>query len=267
MVIINTAIPIHDKKGQKIRRGRARDGSPNCCSSARSSSISPPLTPSPAHRRHQEQEIACGKVVGLDLSHKTPKPPARRKKLDPIVKMGLGILIGGVCLISFGMYLSRPDRTIPPYSVGSQEGSLVAVHVPPYTSDPEIQTLIMRFGAVGRATRDFADMKIRPTTPDDPRGRYQTLQVIIFSDPTWTEPDTLHQYVANNSDDAPEKTFRKNFEAAVRAGYRADADGQAGWIGPWNRSGSKDRTLTMQWVFQETWEEASPHAQTSSPAP
>ncbi len=181
--------------------------------------------------------------------------------------MGLGILIGGVCVISFGMFLSRPDRTIPPYSIGAQEGALVAVHVPSYTSDPEIKTLIMRFGDVGRATRDFANMKIRPTTSDDPRGRYQTLQVIIFSDPFWTEPDSLHQYVANEADDASEKTFRKNFEEAVRAGYRADAEGQAGWIGPWNRSGSTDRTLTMQWVFQESWEKASSKPQASSPAP
>ncbi len=110
----------------------------------------------------------------LDFPHKAPEQPARRKKLDPIVIMGLGILIGGICVISLGMFLSRPDRSIPPYSIGAQEGSLVAVHVPPYTSDPEIKTLIMRFGDVGRATRDFADMKIRPTTPDDPRGRYQT---------------------------------------------------------------------------------------------
>ena len=181
--------------------------------------------------------------------------------------MGLSILVGGVCLISFGMFLSRPDRSIPPYSIGAQEGALVAAHVPPYTSDPEIKSLIARFGAVGRATRDFAEMKIRPTTPADPHGRYQTVQIIIFSDPTWTEPDTLHRYVANDSEDPSEKTFRKDFEGAVRAGYRADAEGQAGWIGPWNRSGSTDRTLTMQWVFQETWEDASPHAQTSSPAP
>ncbi|MDT3776223.1 hypothetical protein PJI16_01445 [Nitrospira sp. MA-1] len=202
----------------------------------------------------------------MDFPHKATEQPAKRKKLDPIVIMGLGILIGGIGVISLGMFLSRPDRTIPPYSIGAQEGSLVAVHVPSYTSDPEIKTLIMRFGDVGRATRDFGDMKIRPTTPDDPRGRYQTLQVIIFSDPFWTEPDNLHRYVANEADDASEKTFRKNFEEAVRAGYRADAEGQAGWIGPWNRSGSTDRTLTMQWVFQETWEEGSSKPQASSPA-
>lgn len=204
--------------------------------------------------------------MGLDYSQKTTGKPARPKKLDPIVKMGLGILVGGFCLITFGMFLSRPDRTIPPFSVGAQEGTLVAVHLPSWTSDPEIESLITRFGAVGRANRDFAAMKIRPTTPNDPRGRYQTLQIIIFSDPTWTEPDTLHRYVAGNRDDPSEKTFRGDFEAAVRAGYRADEEGQAGWIGPWNRSGSKDRTLTMNWVFKETWEKANTNAQNSSPA-
>jgi hypothetical protein len=201
----------------------------------------------------------------LDSPHKDQKTPARRKKLDPIVKMGLGVLIGGICVISLGMFLSRPDRTIPPYSIGAQEGSLVAVHLPSYTSDPEIETLIVRFGAVGRATRDFADMKIRPTTPNDPRGRYQLLQIIIFSDPTWTEPDILHRYVTGDPEAPSDQTFRTDFERAVRAGYRVDAEGQAGWIGPWNRSGSKDRTLTMQWVFQESWE-ANSTPQASSQA-
>ena len=205
--------------------------------------------------------------MGLDSSKKASGKPARSKKLDPIVKMGLGILFGGFCLITFGMFLSRPDRSIPPYSIGAQEGSLVAVHLPSWTSDPEIESLITRFGTVGRATRDFASMKIRPTTPDDPHGRYQTLQIIIFSDPSWTEPDTLHRYVAGNHDDPSAETFRRDFEAAVRAGYRADEEGQAGWIGPWNRSGSKDRTLTMNWVFQETWGKENTNAQTSPQAP
>jgi len=62
----------------------------------------------------------------------------------------------------------------------------------------------------------------------------------------------------NESKPSPEDIFRKEFEAAVRAGYRADETGQVGWIGPWNRKQSKDRTLTMQWVFQETWGGAVP---------
>lgn len=205
--------------------------------------------------------------MGLDSSQKTPGKPARSKKIDPVVKMGLGILVGGFCLITFGMFLSRPDRSIPPYSIGAQEGTLVAVHLPPWTSDPEIESLIKRFGAVGRDTRDFAAMKIRPTTPDDPHGRYHTLQIIIFSDPSWTEPDTVHRYVEGNRNEPSDETFRRDFEAAVRAGYRADEKGQEGWIGPWNRSRLKDRTLTMNWVFQEAWDKAIPKTQTSSPSP
>ena len=174
--------------------------------------------------------------------------------------MGLGILLGGFCLIGFGMYLSRPDRTIPPYSIGAQEGALVALHVPSWTSDPEIESLIKRFGEVGRKTRDFALMKIQPTTPKNTHGRYRRIQMIIFSNPSWAEPDTLHRYVAGFSakeEQSEEAVFLREFEAAVRAGYRVDDAGQAGWIGPWNRSQSTDRTLTMQWVFQESWTQAN----------
>ncbi|MDH5429821.1 MAG: hypothetical protein OEY57_16790 [Nitrospirota bacterium] len=180
----------------------------------------------------------------------------KKKGLDPIVKMGLGILLGGFCLIAFGMYLSRPDRSIPPYSVGAQKGTLVALHLPSWTSDPEIESLLKRFREVGKKSRDFAHMKIRPTTPQDPRGRYQTIQIIIFSDPTWTEPDTFQRYVSGQNETAltsVDQDFRQQFEASVRGGYRADESGQAGWIGPWNCSQSTDRTLTMQWIFQDPW--------------
>ncbi len=183
----------------------------------------------------------------------------RKRGLDPIVKMGLGILLGGFCLIAFGMYLSRPDRSIPPYSVGAQEGTLVALHIPSWTSDPELESLITRLGDVGRATRDFANMKIRPTTPRDPRGRYHTIHIIIFSDAAWTEPDTFQRYVRNetgNSSHPSDQDFRHQFESSVRGGYVADETGQKGWIGPWNRRQSKDRTLTMQWVFEERWPQA-----------
>ncbi len=181
---------------------------------------------------------------------------SKKKGLDPIVKICLGILLGGFCLIAFGMYLSRPDRTIPPYSLGAQAGTLVALHVPSWTSDPELESLIKRFGNVGRTTRDFASMKIRPTTPKNSRERYQTIHIIIFSDPSWTEPDTFQRYIGSETKElrTPEiEDFRQQFEASVRGGYRADEAGQAGWIGPWNRSQSTDRTLTMQWVFEESW--------------
>ena len=68
-----------------------------------------------------------------------------KKPFDPVVRIGLTVLLGGFTLIAGGMFLSRPDRTIPPFSIGSQEGTVVAVHVPAWTSDPDIETLIRRF--------------------------------------------------------------------------------------------------------------------------
>lgn len=53
-------------------------------------------------------------------------PPQTPRKLDTVVKLGLGVFVGSFVLISVGMFLSRPDRSIPPYSVGSQEGTAVA---------------------------------------------------------------------------------------------------------------------------------------------
>ncbi len=178
---------------------------------------------------------------------------SKKHGLDPIVKMGLGILAGGFFLIAFGMFLSRPDRTIPPYSVGAQHGTHVAIHLPSWTSDPEIETLINRFGEVGRTTRDFGPMKIRPTTPRHVLGRYHTLTIIIFSDPSWAEPEVLNRYLNEKVLEGGDESFIQEFEAAVRGGYLAGEEGQSGWIGPWNRSGSKDRTMTMQWILDETW--------------
>lgn len=91
--------------------------------------------------------------------------PQPKKKLDVLVKLALGVLCTSFALIWSGMFLSRPDRSIPPYSIGSQEGTAVAIHVPGWTSDPEIETLIERFRKVGRETHDFGKMKVRPTTP------------------------------------------------------------------------------------------------------
>ncbi|MGH7474628.1 MAG: hypothetical protein ACREJW_11865, partial [Candidatus Methylomirabilales bacterium] len=50
-------------------------------------------------------------------------PPQSPKKLDTVVKLGLGVFVSSFILIGVGMFLSRPDRSIPPYSVGSQEGT------------------------------------------------------------------------------------------------------------------------------------------------
>ncbi len=151
----------------------------------------------------------------------------RKKPLDTVVKLALGVLFGSFALIWGGMFLSRPDRSIPPYSIGSQEGTLVAVHVPPWTSDPEIETLIERFRKVGRESRNFGAMKIRPTTPDDPKGRYRQITIYIFTHDAWAEADVLHKYITGE-----DVGMREGFERALRGFYRLDGDEEEGRIGP-----------------------------------
>ncbi len=161
---------------------------------------------------HQPSQPAVGR----------PKPP-----LDTVVKLALGVLFGSFALIWGGMFLSRPDRTIPPYSIGSQEGSSVAVHVPGWTSDTEIETLIERFRKVGRETKNFGSMKIQPTTPGDPAGRYGRITIYIFTHDAWTEPDILHKYLTGE-----DQAVREGFEKALRGFYRLDGSEEEGRIGP-----------------------------------
>jgi hypothetical protein len=156
--------------------------------------------------------------------HPTSKP---KKPLDTVVKMALAVFFGSFALIWGGMYLSRPDRSIPPYSIGSQEGTAVAVHVPPWTSDTEIETLIERFRKVGRDARNFGPMKIRPTTPDDPQGRYRRITIFIFTNDDWAEADILHRYLGGEDRDV-----REGFEKALRGLYRLDEREEEGRIGP-----------------------------------
>lgn len=117
--------------------------------------------------------------IAQQAPHASPQAP---RKLDTVVKLGLGVFVGSFVLISVGMFLSRPDRSIPPYSIGSQEGTAVAVHVPAWASDAGIESLIYRFREVGRETRDFGPMKIQPTTPGDSAGRYRRIQLFRRSD-------------------------------------------------------------------------------------
>jgi hypothetical protein len=154
-----------------------------------------------------------------------------KKPLDTVVKMGLGVLIGSFALIWGGMYLTRPDRSIPPYSIGSQEDAAVAMHVPVYTSDAGLETLIQRFQKVAQESRDFGKMKIRPTTPADPQGRYQRLTIYIFTHDSWAEPDMLHRYLTAGGSPA-DRELRETFEKAVRGYYRLDGTDEEGRIGP-----------------------------------
>ena len=161
-------------------------------------------------------------------SSPTSLPGSKPKKpLDTVVKMALGVLIGSFALIWGGMYLSRPDRSIPPYTIGSQEETAVAIHVPDETSDDEIETLIERFRKVGREGRKFEPMKINPTTPDNPGDRYRRLTIYIFSDDAWTESMMLHKYLTGE-----DAAVRGGFRRALRGWYQLTESEEEGRIGP-----------------------------------
>lgn len=159
-----------------------------------------------------------------------PSGSKTKKPLDTVVKMALGVLVGSFALIWVGMYLSRPDRSIPPYTVGSQVGHVVATHVPPQTTDQRIETLLKRFRKVGRQTHDFASMKVHPTTPGDPGGRYRRIVIYVFDDDGWTEPEVLAKYVAGDA------AVAKEFEKSVRGYYRLQDQEEEG-VGPVPKSG------------------------------
>jgi len=153
--------------------------------------------------------------------------PMPKKPLDTVVKLAIGVLIGSFALIWGGMYLSRPDRSIPPFSIGSQEETAVAIHVPSWTSDQEIETLIERFRKVGRESRNFGSLKIRPTTPDDPTNRYHRLTIYIFSLDDWAEPVILHKFLTGENRDV-----REGFRKALRGLYQLTESEEEGRIGP-----------------------------------
>jgi hypothetical protein len=154
------------------------------------------------------------------------------QKLDTVVKLGLAVFVGSFMLIWGGMYLTRPDRSIPPYSIGSQEGTAVAMHVPLWTSDTEIETLLHRIQKIAREGRDFGRMKIQPTTPTDKAGRYQRMTIYIFAHDSWAEQETLHRYlVAKASGNPAEQAFSTEFEKTVRGYYRLDEKTEEGRLG------------------------------------
>jgi hypothetical protein len=124
------------------------------------------------------------------------------------------------------MYLSRPDRSIPPYTVGSQVGHIVATHVPSDTTDQGIETLVKRFRKVGRQTHHFASMKIQPTTPGDPGGWYRRIVVYVFDDDGWAEAEMLKKYVAGDA------VVAKNYKKAMRGYYRLQDQEEEGGMGP-----------------------------------
>ncbi len=162
-----------------------------------------------------------------DASSTPPSGSQPKKPLDTVVKMAIGVFVGSFVLIWSGMYLSRPDRSIPPYSIGSQEETAVAIHVPSWTSDQEIETLIERFRKVGRESRNFGSLKVRPTTPDDPTNRYRRLTIYIFSLDDWADPMMLHKYLTGEDRDV-----REGFRKALRGLYQITESDEEGRIGP-----------------------------------
>lgn len=164
----------------------------------------------------------------------TPVPPTDskiKKPLDIVVKCALGVFVGSFALIWGGMYLSRPDRSIPPYTVGSQSGHIVTTDVPRGTTDEEIESLVKRFRKVGRQTHDFALMKIYPTTPGDPAGPYRQIVIYVFDDHGWTDPEVLAKYMAG------EAAIIKDYEQSMRGYYRLQDQDEEGGIGPISKNG------------------------------
>jgi hypothetical protein len=160
-----------------------------------------------------------------DYPSPTPHPLSKPKKpMDTVVKLGLGVLVGCFTLIWGGMYLTRPDRSIPPFSVGAQEETVVAIHVPDETSDEDIENLIQRFRRIGREGRKFEPMKINPTTPKNPGDHYRRMTIYIFSDNAWTEPMMLHKYLTGEE--------RGGFQRSLRGLYRLTESEEEGRIGP-----------------------------------
>lgn len=181
-----------------------------------------------------------------------------KKPFDPVVRIGLTVLLGGFTLIAGGMFLSRPDRTIPPFSIGSQEGTVVAVHVPAWTSDPDIETLIRRFRTVGETHHDFRSMKVRPTFPDDPATLYREVVLYVFSDPKWTEPATLQRYLATrvpaearNGVAVEEEAFRREFERSARGGFIYSQGNTKGWLGPIPQTAKPGKFQKIQVLFDD----------------
>ncbi len=150
-----------------------------------------------------------------------------KKPLDPLVKTALTLCIGLIVITVVGMILTAPDRSIPPYSVMAQNGENVTVNVPPHTPDHEIEALLVRFQVAGHGNRDgFAHLKIKPTTPGDPAGRYQRLIIYIFDNPGLAEEPSLKDYLSGS-----DPLSRSGFERGVRGTYRLTADTEFGAAG------------------------------------
>ena len=157
--------------------------------------------------------------------------PTTKKPLDIVVKVALSVFVGSFALIWGGMYLSRPDRSIPPYTIGAQSSQIVTTDVPRGTTDEEIESLVKRFRKVGHQTHDFARMKIYPTTPGDPSGWYRQITIYVFDDHGWTDPEVLAKYLAGDA------TVINDYERHMRGYYRLQDQEEEGGVGPISQNG------------------------------
>lgn len=157
--------------------------------------------------------------------------PTTKKPMDIVVKIALSVFVGSFALIWGGMYLSRPDRSIPPYTVGAQSSQTVTTDVPRGTTDEEIESLVKRFRKVGHQTHDFARMKIYPTTPGDPSGSYRQIMIYVFDDHGWTDPEVLAKYLAGDA------TVINDYERHMRGYYRLQDQEEEGGVGPIPKNG------------------------------
>ena len=191
-----------------------------------------------------------------------PNDQKTKKPLDIVVKFALSVFVGSFALIWGGMYLSRPDRSIPPYTVGAQSGFLVVTDVPRGTTDKEVESLIRRFRKVGHQTHDFARMKIYPTTPGDSSGPYKQIMIYIFDDHGWTDPEVLAKYLAGDA------AVAKDYERAMRGYYRLLDQEEDGGLGPMPQSwqvSSETRVLFKGRVTDPLPVEAEPEGIAISP--
>lgn len=192
-------------------------------------------------------------------SQSTGRPT--KKPLDTVVKLAIGVLISSFGLIWGGMYLSRPDRSVPPFSVGAQVGEMVMTHVPGGTTDQQIEILLRRFRKLGRQSDGFATTKkIQPTTPGDPGGRYRRVMLYIFDDADWTDPELLRKFVAGDP------SVVRDVEKAVRGYYRLQEQEEEAGVGPVPKSSdgfSDTRVLFKGRVTDPIPLEAEPERDTS----
>ncbi|MBL8073084.1 MAG: hypothetical protein JNL29_01860 [Nitrospira sp.] len=192
------------------------------------------------------------KLLAASMS---PSDPKTKKPLDIVVKFALSVFVGSFALIWGGMYLSRPDRSIPPYTVGAQSGFLVVTDVPRGTTDKEVESLIRRFRKVGHQTHDFARMKIYPTTPGDSGGPYKQIMIYIFDDHGWTDPEVLAKYMAGDG------AVVKDYQKSMRGYYRLLDQEEDGGLGSMPQDGpipSETRVLFRGRVTDPLPVEAEP---------